>query len=74
MCEIEDDGIGRAAAKALGGQKPHRSMASRINEDRIELLRRSENAAFNLEIIDKTDEEGKASGTRVIIRLPAKEL
>lgn len=74
VCEIEDDGIGRAAAKALGGQKPHRSMASRINEDRIELLRRSENAAFNLEIIDKTDEEGKASGTRVIIRLPAKEL
>jgi len=74
VCEIDDNGIGRAAAKQMGGHKPHRSMASRINEDRIELLRRSENAAFSLEIIDKTNEDGNALGTRVIIRLPAKEI
>ena len=69
ICEIEDNGIGREAARKLPGRKDHRSMATRINENRLELLRRSKGAEVDLKIIDKKD----PTGTLVIISLPLEE-
>lgn len=73
-CTIEDDGIGREAAKDLPNKKAHRSMATQINKDRIDLLKRSMNEVIDLKIIDKYNQQGQACGTKVIIRLPAQEL
>lgn len=73
-CTIEDDGIGREKAKDLPNKKAHRSMATQINKDRIDLLKRSMNDVIDLKIIDKYNQQGEACGTKVIIRLPAQEL
>ncbi len=73
-CIVDDDGIGRVKAKDLPGKKAHRSMATQINKDRIDLLRRSSDELIDLEVIDKYNQAGKATGTTVIIRLPAQEL
>ena len=73
-CTIEDDGIGREKAKDLPNKKAHRSMATQINKDRIDLLRKSVDELIDLKIIDKYNQQGEACGTKVIIRLPAQEL
>lgn len=73
-CVVDDDGIGREKAKSLPGKKAHRSMATQINKDRIELLKRSIDEFIDLQIVDKHNQAGDAAGTTVIIRLPAQEL
>jgi LytS/YehU family sensor histidine kinase len=72
-CTIDDDGIGREKAKDLPGKKAHRSMATQINKDRIDLLKRSLDEDIYLNIIDKHNQQGEATGTTVIIRLPAQD-
>lgn len=71
---VDDDGIGRKAAKAIPNKKAHRSMATQINKDRLRLLKNSLSDKVDLEIIDKYTESGEATGTTVIIRLPAEEI
>ncbi len=73
-CTIEDDGIGREKARELPNKKAHRSMATKINRDRISLLKKSLDEVIDLKIIDKYNQQGEPSGTKVIIRLPAQEL
>lgn len=70
ICEIEDDGIGRKASKALPRRKDHRSMATQINKDRLALLRQSMSNEVDIQIIDKTN----PTGTKVILKLPAESL
>lgn len=71
-CVIEDNGIGRKKALELKQQqsktKRHVSKGMTISKDRIELLQKQEQHAL-LDIIDKYDEKGKASGTKVVIEL-----
>jgi sensor histidine kinase YesM len=72
QCIIDDNGIGRKKSAALKAQqskaKRHQSMGMQISADRIELLQRQEQHA-SLQIVDKTDEEGNAGGTKIIIEL-----
>lgn len=70
ICEVEDDGIGRKASKALPKRKDHRSMATQINKDRLALLRQSMSNEVDIEIIDKTN----PTGTKVILKLPAESI
>lgn len=71
---VDDNGIGRKAAKAIPNKKVHRSMATQINRDRLRLLKDSLSDKVDFEIIDKHLESGEAAGTTVIIRLPAEEI
>lgn len=68
VCEIQDDGIGRKASRKLKRRQDHRSLATRINRDRIQLLGQAMNEDVSIKIVDLEN----PSGTRVIIRLPAK--
>jgi sensor histidine kinase YesM len=72
QCVIEDNGIGRKKSAELKAQqskaKRHQSMGMQISADRVELLQRQGQHA-TLQIVDKTDEEGKGTGTKVIIEL-----
>ena len=70
-CEIEDNGIGREAAMQIKKQKgkTHDSKAMRITDERIQILKKLYGFGPSVEIIDLID-DGIASGTKVILKLP----
>lgn len=70
-CTIEDDGIGQAAAKAIGekSSKGHKSRAMQIVGERLEVLKYKDDMDIEIEVIDLED-GGVAAGTRVVIRIP----
>ncbi len=67
ICVVEDNGVGRVRAAALSSDKLHNSKATAIVTDRLKLF----DEITSFEIID-LEENGMASGTRVIIKLPIK--
>ncbi|NMM47437.1 PAS domain S-box protein [Marinigracilibium pacificum] len=64
---IEDNGIGREAAKALKSKNfpKHQSMGLKLTEERLRLINENKNISFYLE--DLKDNDGNALGTRVVI-------
>jgi len=66
---VEDNGIGREAARQRGQRQDHRSRATQINKDRIDLLRRSMGRQVHLHVEDLYN-GGQPSGTRVLLELP----
>lgn len=73
-CVVEDNGIGRARSAALkAGKSGHhhkKSMGMQITRDRIELINKLRNVDARMEIIDLHDNNGQATGTRVILTIP----
>ena len=71
-CEIEDNGIGRKKSAEIrensSRTREHESRGMRICEDRIDVLARQGNHA-QLEVIDRYDAAGNATGTLVRIEL-----
>lgn len=69
ICEIEDNGVGRKTSKdeksILKATKKSRGIE--VTEKRLQLLNQSE--GNSIQIIDKTDENGKPTGTLVIIKI-----
>lgn len=64
---IEDNGIGREEASLLRKNIPkYQSMGMSINEERINLLRKTNDFLIEIDIEDLP----KAAGTKVIIRIP----
>ncbi|TDH29228.1 GAF domain-containing protein [Segetibacter sp. 3557_3] len=74
QCIIDDNGIGRKRSYALKQQqskaKRHESKGLKISEDRLNVLQRQNNHA-RFEIIDKYDEDGTPTGTKVVVELSA---
>jgi ligand-binding sensor domain-containing protein len=74
LCVIEDNGIGRKKSEELNKKKKiyHQSTGLSISKKRIEILQKgiegSERA--DIRIIDLTNAEGNATGTRVEITIP----
>ncbi|MEZ5055789.1 MAG: histidine kinase [Saprospiraceae bacterium] len=81
LCIIQDDGIGREAARKKNENDPrkkgHKSMGTKITHERLAILNNqkdTEEADF-VKIIDLRDDfSGKACGTRVEIKIPITEL
>jgi len=69
---VADDGIGRQKAQGilLQQNKDHKSMATAITMERIQVINKKGKQKIKLEIIDLKDEQGKAAGTRVVFRIP----
>lgn len=68
---VEDNGIGREAATVLKNKnrKTHKSWATKIMEERIEIINKY--ADYNVYFhIDDLYRYGQASGTRVTLRIP----
>lgn len=65
LFEVEDNGIGRAAAIRLRNQNfpKHRSMGTELTEERLSLINERGNVSF--QFIDLVDGGGNAAGTRV---------
>ncbi|MDQ3108494.1 MAG: histidine kinase [Bacteroidota bacterium] len=70
-CFIEDNGVGRAqagSAKQPGIDKE--PLSTKLNHRRLELLRDLYGKQFNIEYIDNYLQNGKPSGTTVILSVP----
>lgn len=66
---IEDNGVGRTNTIKKSILKPHKSMGMQIINERIKLFNQSYSKTINYEIVDKIDNDGHPSGTKVIINL-----
>lgn len=71
-CIIIDNGIGRTKAEEINKNSKetyHKSTSLIVTQERLDLMHEKQ-SSHHLEIIDLFDEEGKATGTKVIIRIP----
>ncbi len=72
---IEDDGIGRAKSQELKSavKTKHKSLGLQITADRLAVANKLYGTEGTVKIIDKKDETGKATGTKVVFKLPREE-
>ena len=72
LCEVEDDGVGRARATEMEKDRPknHRSTGLANIRHRLEVLNAQLTDDIRLEFQDLYDEAGTARGTCVRVRMP----
>ena len=69
---VDDNGIGRKRSEELNKNKAkhHQSFASQANQKRLEILNKGSNQRISLQIVDKMDAYGNATGTTVTMLIP----
>jgi LytS/YehU family sensor histidine kinase len=69
---IEDHGIGRRKSEELNAikNKNHISFATKAMQNRIELLNEFTQTTSTISFIDKTNQQGKPTGTVVVLTIP----
>lgn len=69
---IEDNGIGRKRSEELNSirNEKHRPFSTKANETRLEILNRRADNKMAVNIIDKYDANGLATGTTVVLSIP----
>lgn len=69
---IEDNGIGREKARTIKEKslKKHKSRATEIIQERLQVLKKEKNIDIEINYQDLKDKDGQASGTKVTIDLP----
>jgi|GEM_PF-630285 len=70
MCVIDDNGIGRKAAKELRNKSLHKPLGMSIVAERMESMNKMYHWDMKVRIIDKFDEGEVPAGTRVEVYLP----
>lgn len=70
LCIIDDNGVGRRARGEDEMVPKRKSLAISFIYQRLDLMSREGNGKYGIRIIDKTDEYGNSTGTRVIIKMP----
>jgi ligand-binding sensor domain-containing protein len=70
VCEVEDNGIGRAAAESnkMKSSRLHQSKGINLLQERLTMHNRLNQQVSSLETADLYDPDGKPSGTLVIIK------
>lgn len=77
ICEVTDNGVGRDKAKQIKeakGTATHKSMATQITKDRIEMLSKAIGKEMRIDFVDLVKEDGSPAGTKVIIDIPVQYL
>lgn len=70
VIEIDDNGIGRQSSSDLRNNNTHRrSFGMNITEDRLFIFEKLMDIKANIEIVDKVNDKGEATGTQVIINI-----
>ncbi|MEM6800460.1 MAG: two-component regulator propeller domain-containing protein [Bacteroidota bacterium] len=71
-CYVSDNGVGRKKAAEMKSQvaHKHKSTALLVTQERLDILSKGADWGKSIEIVDLTDAQGKAAGTRVIVRMP----
>ena len=71
LIKIEDNGIGRVKSNAINQQRPGpKSFSTIANEARIDLINKVGKHKITIDIIDKYDSTGSATGTIVEFNIP----
>jgi hypothetical protein len=72
LCTIEDNGIGREAAKERNLKKEgnHNSLGTQISKSRLDLVNELYGTSLKTIYTDLKDENGEPAGTRVEIHIP----
>ena len=72
ICEVEDNGVGREKAMEIisGKGKEHKSLGTKITDQRLKILSAIHKREFSVNYKDLIDVNGNPSGTRVNIILP----
>ena len=75
-CVIEDNGIGRQESSEIRKRqnKEHQSFSGSALEKRMQILKNQFEGDFSVEFIDLQSKDGKASGTKVILKAPYKKM
>ena len=70
--EVEDDGIGRKKAMEtiLKQDKDHKSLATTITLERIQVLNKKSKNKISMQILDLKNEKDEPAGTRVTFEIP----
>ena len=71
-CSVTDNGIGRERSEELNRNSKetyHKSTALLVTQERLDLLS-ADRQVRSLEIIDLFNEQGKAAGTKIVVRVP----
>lgn len=72
ICEIVDNGVGRARSKQINQNRIHQSVGMDITEKRLNFF--NKNSSHNsMEIIDLLDSQNHAAGTKVILEMNMEE-
>jgi ligand-binding sensor domain-containing protein len=71
-CDVEDNGIGRAAAmeRKKNGMSHEGSKGLKLIEERMAMLRQRYNQRFEISINDVIDNHGAVAGTKVSVWIP----
>ena len=74
LCTIQDNGIGRKKAAELKSKSASykKSMGMQITENRLKMLYSGHGNGPAMKIVDLENEDGEATGTKIILRLPVK--
>lgn len=72
VCTIDDNGIGREAAKNFKKQSgtTHQSQGMLLIEKKLSVLNNIHKTNAAVAVTDKTDANGKAAGTTVVLKFP----
>jgi len=72
IIEVIDNGIGREAAKELKSKSAtlHKSHGMKVTAERIKVVNELYQTKASVSIIDLTDNQGQAMGTKVVLSLP----
>lgn len=73
LCAVEDNGIGRAEAQRHKQQSAYPSRGMSVTQQRLETLNVRKTQKTSVHILDLTDEQNQARGTRVEISVPLTE-
>jgi len=66
---IKDNGVGRNRNKVVPTVDLHKSMGTRITQDRIDLFNKNSEGMISFDIIDLHDDSNQPMGTQVILTL-----
>lgn len=75
LCQIEDNGVGiKATLEKKNLKSNHQSLALNLIHKRIEILQKEWNSSIDLIITDWSETSDEQMGTKVLLKLPIKDL
>lgn len=70
LCEVEDNGVGRAAASQNRDPLKKKSLAIDFISQRMELFKKTKGIDCGFKVLDKKDDNNQSLGTKIEITLP----
>ena len=73
-CTVTDNGVGVNVAKTNTSPKTHKSVGMQVTADRLRMLNQKLNFEIKADVVDLSTQTPSATGTRVTVTMPFREL